>query len=160
MSDEQRLDVLRLRYLRAPRMASQDEDEEVWGEDSFLEEPSAGESLPPDRSDFPRTLSSALSLPLASSNPRFTFSSMKRSGDTLESGSTKERKKEEGGHVVAPRNPKNPANLADYGAIEVDEDELRLALVPDGLQNAFDLPTAGWPTFQSQYGRDPPIPLF
>ena len=100
----------RLRYLRARRMASQDDDGEVWGEDSFLEEPSENEKLSPDHSDSPLTLSGGLSLPLASSDPRLTFSSLKRSGDTLESGSSKERTRDEGvpperGHVIGPKTP-------------------------------------------------------
>ena len=82
----------RLRYLRARRMASQESDGQVWGEDSFLEEPSADESPPPAHSEFPPlTLSNALSLPLVSSDPHLTFSSLRRSGETVESGSTKER---------------------------------------------------------------------
>ena len=81
----------RLRYLRVRRMASQGDDGEVWSEDSFLEDPSADESLPPDNSDSPLTLSRELSLPPASLDPRLTCSSLKRSGETLESGSTKER---------------------------------------------------------------------
>ena len=89
-----------LRYLRARRMASSDNNK-VWGEDSFLGEPSADESLPPDHSDFPLTLSSALSLPLASPDPRLTFSSLNRSDDTLESGSAKERKKMKGRRASA-----------------------------------------------------------
>ena len=40
----------RLRYLRARRMASQDDDGGVWGEDSFFAEPSADEIIPPDHS--------------------------------------------------------------------------------------------------------------
>ena len=149
----------RLRYLRARRMASKDDDEEVWGEDSFLDEPSADESLPPDHSDFQLTLSSALSLPLASTDPRLTFSSLKRSGDTLESESVKSGEKSKG-YVAAPRNPRRQVNLADFGIRAVDEDALRLALVPEDIQNAIDLPTARWPTYQTLYGRDPPIPRF
>ena len=76
-------------------MDSLEGDGEVWGEDSLLEEPSADESLPPDHSDFPTlSLAKALSSPLASSDPQLTFSSLKRSGETLESGPAKERKKE------------------------------------------------------------------
>ena len=86
----------RLLYFRARRTASQDDDEEVWGEESSLEELSEDESLPPDHSEFPLTLSGALSLPLASPDPRLTSASLKRPGDTLESGSTKERKKDDG----------------------------------------------------------------
>ena len=50
--------------------------------------------------------------------------------------------------------------MADYGILPIDEDKLRLALVPDNLQNAIDMPTAGWPTYQVLYGREPPIPLY
>ena len=32
-------------------------------------------------------------------------------------------------------------------------------LVPEDMQNAIDFPAASWPTYQSLYGRDPPIPL-
>ena len=37
----------RIRYLRARRLDSHEDDGEVWGEDSLLDEPSADESLPP-----------------------------------------------------------------------------------------------------------------
>ena len=50
--------------------------------------------------------------------------------------------------------------MADYGILPIDEDALRLALVPEDLQNAIDMPTAGWPDYQVLYGREPPIPLF
>ena len=145
-------------------MASQEDDGEVGGEKPFLEEPSADERLPPENSDFPLTVSRELSLPPASSDPRLTFSSLKRSGETLESGCTKERKKEEGavregGPVAVPRDPVNQVNLADFGVPPVNEDELRLALVPEDIQNSIELPTAGWPTYQTLCGRNPPIPL-
>ena len=155
----------RLRYLRARRVASKGDDEEVWGADSFLEELSEGESLPPDHSEFPLTLSGALSLPLASSDPRLTFPSLKRSRDTLESGSTKERKKDDGvppeqGRVAVPRHPKNAANSEDYGVFAVNEAECRLALLPEDIQNAIGFLTAGWPTYQTLCVRDPRFPYF
>ena len=83
----------------------------------------------------------------------------------MESGSTKERKKDDGapperGHVIVPRNSKNAVNLEDYGVFAVNEDEFRLRLLPDDIQNAIDFPTAGWPTYQTLYGCDPPVPLF
>ena len=84
------------RYLRARRLTSREDDGEVWDDDSFLEKLSAGESLSPDPSDPSLNLPCELLLPLASADPRLTFSSTKRSGDTLESGSTREGKKEEG----------------------------------------------------------------
>ena len=98
--------------MRTQRTASEDDDEEVWGEDSFVDEPSAAEGLPPVHSDFKLTLSCALSLPLTSTVPRLTFSSLKRSGDTLESESAKERKKEErgpgdAGYTVFHKTPRN-----------------------------------------------------
>ena len=42
----------------------------------------------------------------------------------------------------------------------IDEDKIRLALVPEDLQNAIEMPTAGWPTYPALYGREPPLPLF
>ena len=93
----------RRRYLRARRLTPLDDDGAVWDEDSYLDEPSADESLPPEPSDFSLTLPGELSLPLASPDPRLTDPSMKRSGDTLESGSTEERKKEEGAHETRER---------------------------------------------------------
>ena len=59
----------RIRYLRARRLGSQEDDGEVWGGDSFLDEPSADESRPPEISDIPFNLSPELSLPLASHDP-------------------------------------------------------------------------------------------
>ena len=105
-----------------------------------MDDPSADEGLPPDHSDFPTlTLSKALSFPLGNSDPRLTFPSLERSGETLESESTKERKKEEG----AARECDQEVNLADHGIRQVNEDEFRLALVPEDVQNAIDLATAG-----------------
>ena len=43
----------RIRYLRARRLDAQEDDGEVWGEDSHLDEPSADGSLPPENSDIP-----------------------------------------------------------------------------------------------------------
>ena len=93
---EKNQETARLRFLRARRMAIQDDDEGAWGEDSFVAEPSDDESIPPDLSEFPLTHSGSYSLPLAILDPRLTCSSLKQSGDTSESGSTKERKKDVG----------------------------------------------------------------
>ena len=159
----------RIRFLRPRRLGPQGDDGEVWGEDSFLDEPSADESLPPENSDIPFTLSPDLSLALASHDPRLTFSSMRRSGDTLGSESIKERKKEEGSvrggatadvHVTVNQNPADIVNLADYGIAPIGEDTLRLALVPEDVQTAIEMPTAVWPTYQVLSGCEPPIPPF
>ena len=66
----------------------------------------------------------------------------------------------DGGHVVVPRTPTNQVCLANYGILEVNEDELRLALAPEDIQNAIDFPTAGWPDYLTLFERDLPIPLF
>ena len=159
----------RLSYLRARRLDSKEDDGEVWGEDSFQDEPSADQSLPPENSDLPFTLPPDVSLPLGSPDPQLTLSPLKRSGGTLESESIKERKKEDGSvrdgaqadvHVATQQTPVSAVHLADYGIIQIDEDALRLALVPEDIQNAIEMPTAGWPTYQELYGRGPPIPLF
>ena len=97
----------RRRYLRARRLTPLDDNGEVWGNGPHLDDPSADDCLPPEPSDSPLTLSGALSPPVVISDPRLTFSSLKRSGDTLGSGPTKERKKEERipqdvGNVTAP----------------------------------------------------------
>ena len=73
-------------------------------------------------------------------------------------GSIKERKKDDGvpperGHVTAPRNLKNAVNLEDYGVFAVNEDDFRLALLPDDMQNASDFPTAGSPTYRALDNR-------
>ena len=70
----------RLRYPRARRLASQEDDGEVWGEDSFLEEPSADESLPPENSDPLFTPPPELSLPLSSRDPRLTVFILEKLG--------------------------------------------------------------------------------
>ena len=70
----------RLRCLRARRLDSKEDDGKVWGEDSFHDEPSAYGSLPPENSDPIFTLSPDLSLLLESSDPRLTFSALKRPG--------------------------------------------------------------------------------
>ena len=109
--------------------------------------------------------------------PCLTFSSLKRPGETLESESVKTRKKEDGSvragapveaHVAANQtpadkvqpNPVDEVDMADFGIRPIDEDTFRLALVPEDLQNAIDMPTAGRPTYQALSGREPPIPLF
>ena len=134
-----------------------------------MDEPSADESRPPEKSDLLFNLSPELPLPLASPDPRLTFSSLKRSGGAPECGSIKEPKKEEGSvregaqvdlHATAHQNPANNVNLADYGVIPINEDTLRLALDPEDIQDAIEMPTAGWPTYRAPYGRDHPTPLF
>ena len=60
---------------------------------------------------------------------------MKRSGDALESGSTKERKKEEGGpqdagKAPAPKGRKCEVNMEDSGIFSLNEDNARPALAP------------------------------
>ena len=50
--------------------------------------------------------------------------------------------------------------LADCGIIQIDEDAQRLALAPEDMQNAIEMPTAGWPTYQELFGRGPPYPTF
>ena len=57
-------------------------------------------------------------------------------------------------------NPADGVDMADYGIRPIGEDTLRLALAPEDLQNAIDMPTAGWPDYQVFFGRAPPIPLF
>ena len=52
---EKNQETARLRFLRARRMATQDDDEGAWGEDSFVAEPSDDESIPPDHPEFPLT---------------------------------------------------------------------------------------------------------
>ena len=90
---------------------------------------------------------------------RFTFSSMKRSDDTSESGSTKERKKKDGiqrdgenanvpNELTGASGPRLALNIEDYGLLASDEDTIRLALAPQNTQNAMDLPIAGWPPHQ------------
>ena len=63
-------------------------------------------------------------------------------------------------HVTVRQNPANNVNLADCGIIPINVDTLRFALAPEDIQNAIDMPTAGWPTYRTLYGPDPPIPLF
>ena len=94
---------------------------------------------------------------------------MQRSGDTSESGSTKGRKKGE----TSSREEENAyatnellrkygfrlgLTMEDYGLFESNEDSIRLALAPQDPQNAMDLPTAGWPSYQELYRCDPPVP--
>ena len=54
----------RRRYSRARRLTSLGDDGEPWGEDSYLDEHSADDSLPPEPSDFPLTLSGNYRCPL------------------------------------------------------------------------------------------------
>ena len=68
---------------------------------------------------------------------------MKRLGDTLESGSTKDRKKEERalqdvGNATVPNHPKQAVNMEDYGIFAVDGDNFHLALLPGDIQNPID----------------------
>ena len=119
-----------------------------------MAEPSEDASIPPNHSGVSLTLSGELSLPPASLDPRLTFSALKRPGDTSESGSTKERKKDDGapqgrGYVVAPKNLENAANVENYNVFAANEDDLRFAFLPDDIQHAVDFLTAGWSTYQT-----------
>ena len=103
-------------------------------------------------------------MPLASSDPRLTFPPMKRSGETLESGATKERKRTEGapqnaGKATAPKDRKHGGNLEAYGISASSGDNIRLAPAPEDIQNAIDFPTAGWPSYQALWVRPPSSPI-
>ena len=76
---------------------------------------------------------------------------MRRPGDTLESGRTKEPRTERG--------TKPKVNMEAYGIGHSNEDRLRLALVPEDRRNAINLPTAGWPSYRTLYGFHSPAPL-
>ena len=95
---------------------------------------------------------------------------MRRSGDTLESGSTKEPRTEKG----IPRHCENvdvtnalpresgfhhEVHMEDYGIFLSNEVNIRSALVPQDIQAATSLPTAGWPPYRDLYRRDPPALL-
>ena len=62
---------------------------DIWEDDMLPVEPTGDESIPPENAEAPLHLPSYLSLSLSSLDPRLTAQSMKRPGDTLESGSTK-----------------------------------------------------------------------
>ena len=62
--------------------------------------------------------------------------------------------------MIVPKNLKKAANSEGLGVFAVNEDDFRVALLPDDFQNAIDFPTAGWPTYQTLQGRDLPVPLF
>ena len=79
----------RRRCPRAQCLTPQDNNVEVWENDAHLVEPSHDESTPAESQDAPLHLPTFLSLPLSSLGYRITAQSMKRSGETLESGSTK-----------------------------------------------------------------------
>ena len=49
--------------------------------------------------------------------------------------------------------------MEDYGIFASNEDDIRLALVPEDIQDAIDLPAEGWPPYQDLYRRDPPVPV-
>ena len=50
-------------------------------------------------------------------------------------------------------------NMADFGLSATGEDHLRPALVPEDRQNAINFPNAGWSSYRTLYGADPPDPL-
>ena len=85
-------------------------------------------------------------MPLASSDPRLTFPSMKRSSGTLESGSAKERTKEDGipqedenvdvpTELTQASNPRHAVNMEHYDIFALYEDNARLALEPEDILN-------------------------
>ena len=130
------------------------DDGEVWDGDSFLSELSGDESLSPEPSGSSQTLSGELSLPPASSDPRLTFPSMRRSGNTAESGSTKERKEEEGappdeGNAAAPNDLKHAVNMEDPG---IGIRNTKAGSGPRNLESGYGGPSL----LARRWNRDPP----
>ena len=124
---------------------------DVWEDEVHHVEPSGDQSLPAEPSDEPPNLPEYCSLPLRSLDPRLTVQSLKRQGDTLESGPTKEPRAERG---TLPE-----VNMEEYGIFQSNEDHLRLALVPAEHQNAIQPPAPGWSNYRTLYEFDPPAPL-
>ena len=50
-------------------------------------------------------------------------------------------------------------NTEDYGICPSNDDNVRVALVSQDVQNAFHLATAGWPPYRGLYGRAAPAPF-
>ena len=47
-----------------------------------------------------------------------------------------------------------PRRHEDYGLFASDEDNIRLALAPQDIQNTQGLPMAGWPPYQDLFRHD------
>ena len=133
-------------------------------------EPSEDGGNPAERQDVPLDLSTYFSLPLSSLNPFLTVQSAKRPGGALESGSAKGPRTERAQpqQHVHPGSTKGPptengkqrgVNMEDYGSLPSDDHGVRLALVPQDIQNATHLSAAGWPSLWDLCGRAPPAPL-
>ena len=132
---------------------------DVWEDDVLPAEPSGDEGIPPDSSDAPLYYPTYFSLPFSSLGPRLTAQSMRRPGDTLESGFTKEPRAERANpqqdeemgpqqEVPAQPEPQRYVNMEDYGILPSNNDHIRLALAPNDIQNAIYLPVAGRPPFR------------
>ena len=80
----------RRRFLRAQCLASQGDNVGVWEDDVHPVDPSDDESIPAESQEGPLNLPTYFPLPLSSLDPRLTAQSVKRPGETMESGSTKE----------------------------------------------------------------------
>ena len=166
----------RLRFLRA-RSLSPHLNLDVWDDEAHYVDPSGDESLPLERPEDP------LNFPeyffLSSPDPRLTVQSLKRRGDPLDwqsnlssldprwTGSNKDKRTErDTGDAASDVEPVNPyvdtkweGRMADFGLSATGEDHLRPALVPEDRQNAINFPNAGWPSYRTLYGADPPDPL-
>ena len=99
-------------------------------------EPPDDESIPAESQDVPLNLPTSFSLSLSRLDPCLTAQSVKRSGETLESGSTKEPRTERAnrqqGEGADPK--KDPsavsgqqrdANMEDYGIFPSNDDNIR-----------------------------------
>ena len=157
---ERRQEKARIRYLRARRLDSHEDDAGVWAEDAFLDETSAYESTPTEKSDIPFCPFARITPGPGKSGSKIDlliFETHGRyAGIGVYQGTEKEEGSVRGGATVdvnvtvnqnptdrAHRNPPDGVNMADFDILPIDEDTLRLALVTEDLQNAIDMPTAG-----------------
>ena len=49
--------------------------------------------------------------------------------------------------------------MADCGLFTWDEDNFRLAHAPEDRQNAINCPAAGWSSYRTLFGANPPEPV-
>ena len=86
----------RRRFLRERYFDTHDDAVDVWEDGAHYVEPSDDARLPAEGLEDTLNLPEYFSLPLPSLDPCLTVLSVKRPGDTFESGSTKEPRTERG----------------------------------------------------------------
>ena len=110
------------------------------------------------------TLPPEIALSLSGSNPQWTSTSGKRSGDILTASSVKASRINEQDDTVSCQPTDDSVSnqetgLDEFGLPAGGWQDFLMDVGLQGLQDAANFPLAGWASYKELYGCDPPTPI-